>query len=236
MWKTDEGHNASIDQTILAAVRDIEGKSKPPQDEGEAKLKRIFRELRSTKNFIEKRKIAKGVLRGEYGIKNELLAKFMLGPMEFNEILEDKRDIGLPLLELLGEKNEKVRMKIVKMLGERGNEKVPPKMYSGLDEEKYALRYGYACALGRMSRNIKDEKVLREMEGVLAAREDKAGISGGLILVRQRLQELSGANDRKGIPAKLRIGGGSGAPGRRGDKTNPMFETMVGVVEKNLRR
>ena len=197
--------------------------SRPPQD---IQLSRIFNFLGGKRNLIEKRAAAADVLLGKHGLKNRIHAKLLLGPKEFQEVIQDPRDIVPELIELLGEKNVDIRINAARVLGERGDERALVQMCGGLGEPEYWARYEFGQALGEMCRNIKDTEVLEMLRDVIKQHvEEKGEFSGTLRKVSRRLWELAklSGNERKtpfaNVP-KINVGPSAGA---RPDTTVKLF-------------
>ena len=164
-----------------------------PQD---IPLARIFSFLRGKNNLIKKREIAKDVLLGECGLKNKIHAKLLLGPKEFEEVVNGSEDIVPHLIELLGEKTLNVKANAVRALGERGDARALPAMCLGLKEEKYWVRYEFADALRKISTNLGDEQDVRELCKVLAKHVRKNDeFSGHLRLARKALDSFASRRD-----------------------------------------
>ena len=197
--------------------------SLPPQD---IPLARIFSFLRGNSNLIEKRAMAADVLLGECGLKNRVHAKLLLGPKDFEEVVNDPEDVVPELIELLGGKNVGVKINAVQALGERGDERALAALYLGLGEEKYWVRYEFADALRKISANLDDEQDVRKLCKVLAKHVRKNDeFSGHLRLARKSLESFASRRDswndlgRAPLAKPIRIEGiGPGRP----DTTLPM--------------
>ena|GEM_PF-2096287 len=167
--------------------------SRPPQD---IQLSRIFNFLGGKNSLIEKRKKAADVLLGAHGLKNRIHAKLLLGPKDFEEVLKDPEDIIPVLIELLGEKNEGVRAKAAQALGERGDERALDAMYSGLNEEKYWVRYEFADALEKISVNLCEERDVRKICSELEKHvKEKGEFKGHLRKMRRTLESFASRRD-----------------------------------------
>lgn len=218
---------------------------RPPANataEERAHLSRIFTYLKGKDNLVKKAQYAESVLNGEYGIKNELLAKLMLGDLEFRAILEDKRDVVTPLLELLPESNVDLRVKVAKALGEKGDRRALPALCNGLKEEEYWARYEFASALVEFCKNLKEVEAIAEVKAALISHvKGKQELSGQLRLVEHELESRVAAqkkdDDKKPAPkpparteekraeARPQLAAQSAASGRknRPDTTIQMF-------------
>ena len=211
---------------VANALRPSRAPRAPTDSEEGRKINLMFAELKTSKNLIEKREAAAGLLNGEHGIKNEIVAKFFLGPKEFQEVLKDTRDIVLPLIELLDDGDVNVRVKAAKALGKRGDGRALVQMCGGLGEPEYWARHEFGRALGKMCRNIKDTEVLEMLRDVVKQHvEEKGEFSATLRMVSSRLGELAklSGDERKTPFANVpKIDAGPRA-GARPDTTMKLF-------------
>ncbi len=184
--------------------------SRPPINASpeERELYRIFSYLRGREDYAKKSEFAAKVLNGEYGIKNEILAKLMMGPGQFREVLEDRRDIIPPILELIYHREVDVRVKVAKVLAERGDGRVLFDMYGGLEEKEYWARYEFSVALWKIARRLTDVEAVAEIREFMedrAKRPELDGIAPALLLVKMHLNRLrSPDDDKKSVPPALR--------------------------------
>ena len=179
--------------------------SRPPANAEERRLHVVFTYLRGADNYFKKAEFAADVLNGEFGVKNELLARLMMGPREFEDVLKDPRDIIPPLIELLNNKEVDIRVKVAQVFAERGDERVLFGMYTGLNEEAYWARYSFSMALAKIAGRLDN---LEADSGIHAAMqvcaERNGGISPALLLVKMHLGRLRCPDDdAKGIPSAL---------------------------------
>jgi hypothetical protein len=177
-------------------------------------ISEIFAYLEGDAPFPEKKIYAENVLNGEHGIKNEILAKLMLGPLELREVIADGRDIVPPMLELISNKSVGIRMKIAQVLGERGDERALPALYNGLWEEKYAARHAFGDALAKVCGRIYDPEKIGKAKGVIERRMGELQREGKYELglqherISRRLGEarmLSKPVEEKPLPLQLKI-------------------------------
>ncbi|MBD3398497.1 hypothetical protein GF412_04700 [Candidatus Micrarchaeota archaeon] len=199
--------------------------SRPPMTEKEREIYDIFYGLRDKScNLIQKRKMAEEVLRGEYGIKHELYAKLLLGPSDFRELLEDPRDIVVPLTELPYDRDQRVREKIAKAFAERGDERALAAVYAGMGAKNYSERYEYGRALAKIAGKIEGAEPLREALGkIKELRENSGEFTQAMRCVKKRLAELGEVlpkTEKKRVPLVKVESAGAGA-GRK-DMTIPM--------------
>jgi hypothetical protein len=227
------------------AVRPVEAyrTSKPPLNDAERKVYAIFDKLRSkTYNLIQKREIAEAVLRGDYGTKHALNARLLLGPKDLQEIIDYPMDIVLPILELIDDRDQRVREKIAAVLAVRGDEGAIDAMCTKLDSDNYSERHEFGMALGKMTKNISNVEALQTIHSEVKKRmEAKNEFSSAWRYVRRRLRELGAVIPKpemkrvvapkmrsENVTAPLELTkimikpeGKSGDPGRSGDMTIP---------------
>ena len=192
IWGEEEsGKNEDLTGQI---VKQVGGKrtSRPPE---EVYLSRILTFLQGKSNLIEKRKEAKLLLLGEFGLKNRIHAKLLLGPRELEEVIRDPDDLVPALIDLLEERNPNVRTKAAKALGVRGDSRAIARLLKGLSEEKYWIRYEFATALGKMLKNIDDTHKLQEIKKKLGGHPRPGEISSVLRLVRKQMYEIRNNRD-----------------------------------------
>ena len=181
--------------------------SRPPLNASpeERRLYSVFAFLRGKENLVKKAEYAEDVLNGEYGIKNELLAKLMMGPRQLKEILDDPRDVVPPLLELMENRDVGIRVKLAQVLGEKGDERALLRMYAGLAEEEYWVRHEFSTALGKMASRMVDGGTVSEIFAVMKdCAERKEGISSGLLRVERHLKNIEKDGGWKEAPKTLR--------------------------------
>ncbi|MEM4272515.1 MAG: HEAT repeat domain-containing protein [Candidatus Bilamarchaeaceae archaeon] len=208
-WERGEGEGRQ-------SIAPLKASQPPPfASEEERSLHRIFALLKAANETLPRKKAAaEKVLNGEYGVRNELLAKLMMGPLEMESIIADQRDVVPALLELAVHRDVDVRVKAAKVLGERGDERALLALYNGLEEPEYWARYEFAAALAKIARRLTDVESVSEIYTVLRdnaeAREGKKGKDGlayALAMVKGRLERLKMEmpEERKPFPKMIRI-------------------------------
>ena len=176
--------------------------SRPPE---EIYVSRTLTALQGKSNLIEKRRDAKRLLLGEFGLKNRIHAKLLLGPREFEEVIRDPEDLVPALITLLKERNPNVRTKAAKALGVRGDERAISGLASGLGEEKYWVRYEFANALGKLAAHLEDVEEVAEAEKVLRKHVKERGeFSSSLRRAVSRLRAL-GVQQETGDKPSFRV-------------------------------
>ncbi len=216
-WNRDEdgGSGGITEELRILAERNAErdsseaGRASAPPAAStpeERRLNLVFNRLRGSDNYVKKAAFASDVLNGEYGIKNEILAKLMMGPGQFREVVEDRRDIIPPILELMFHKEVDVRVRVAKVLAERGDGRVLFDMYGGLEEKEYWARYEFSVALAKIAGRLTDEDAVMEIREFMEDRAKRlGGIAPALLLVKMHLNRLrSPDDDKKSIPPALR--------------------------------
>ncbi|MCP4648293.1 MAG: hypothetical protein GY852_11290 [bacterium] len=185
--------------------------SKPPLNEGERAVYQIFDKLRSKSyNLIEKRRMAEAVLRGEYGIRHEVHAKLLLGPTDLQEIIESPVDIVLPILELMNDRELRMREKIAAVLAVRGDERAIDAMCAKLDAKNYSERYNFGMALGKIAGRSSDVDALQKLYSEIEKRrENTEEFSSAWGYVRVRLRELGAVVPKPEIKRMPKPRGGS---------------------------
>ena len=251
IWNNDnggadeEGMTGQIRTALGNGDRPVEAyrTSKPPLNPEERAVYKIFDKLRSKNyNLIEKRKMAEEVLRGDCGTKHALHARLLMGPKDLQEIIDYPMDIVLPILELVGDRDLRVREKIAQVLAVRGDERAIDAMCEKLDADNYSERYNFGLALGKMTKRINDVEALQKLYSeIVKKREKTEEFTSAWRYVRMRLSELGAVvpkpeikriaaqKGRSGTVAapleltriKVEPKGGSGAPGRSGEMTIP---------------
>jgi hypothetical protein len=182
----------AVGDRITAKVREHAEKARA----NEMKLPELFAYLEGNAGFREKRERAKEVLRGDYEIKNQILAKLLIGPLEFGEVVADKRDIIPVLIDLFSHKNVNVRVKIAQVFGERGDERALPALFNGLCDEKYQARHEFANALAKVCGRTENVKMIGRAKQVLEGRRAESLAKGKnefsiqLSHVSMRLEEV----------------------------------------------
>jgi len=191
--------------------------SRPP---GEIYVSRTLTSLQGKSNLIEKRKEAERLLLGEFGLKNRIHAKLLLGPREFEEVIRDPEDLVPALITLLGERNPDVRTKAARALGARGDARAISGLASGLEEEKYWIRYEFANALGKLATRLEDADEVAEAEKVLRKHvKEKHEFSSSLRRAVSRLRAL-GVQPETGAKPSFRVAPVRAVP--KGEVTLPM--------------
>ncbi len=113
-----------------------------------------------------------------------------------------KRDVLIPILVGFAKNNDaNIRVKVAYLLGERGDERALPALCRGTTEgleterEKpgtYWVRYEFTKALGRLARNLENERDLRTVEDMIRAHPKPGQVSHCLRLVRRQLDKIRG--------------------------------------------
>lgn len=176
----------------------------------EMNLPEIFAYLEGNAGFQQKKERAEKLLSGGHGVKNQILAKLLLGPLELKEVIEEKEDIVPVLVELFSYKNVNVRIKVAQVFGERGDERALPALFNGLCDEKYQARCEFANALAKTCGRIENAKMIERAKKVLEGRraeslkERKNEFSIQLSHVSMRLEEVRLlAKKGDAVPAQL---------------------------------
>lgn len=170
--------------------------SRPPPGASpeEMRVYEILKMLRGSSDLVHKARIAERMLEGEYGIKNELLAKLLMGPDEFKEVVMSMEGGGKimqpPLIELLSYDIPEVRVKAARVLGEKGDARALEELYAGLEEDEYWVRNAFAEAIGKMAKRIDDARTLHEIAWVLREMgKNFCGVGHFAVIAENRLRE-----------------------------------------------
>ena len=191
--------------------------SRPPE---EIYVSRTLTALQGKSNLIEKRRDAKRLLLGEFGLKNRIHAKLLLGPRELEEVIRDPDDLVPALIDLLEERNPNVRTKAAKALGVRGDSRAVARLLRGLSEEKYWIRYEFAGALGKLTSRLEDAGEVAQVEGALRRHlRERGEFSSSLRRAVSRLRTL-GVQQETGAKSSFRVAPVRAVP--KGEVTLPM--------------